>query len=147
MVVNVIVPRPSTPTVYLPVIAGKSWFDCYVVKSASPVLMLPAPSAVNVPAAATNPAALLPLKLKAYEPFSSVRFCRPLITSVNVCVMDAGVASESVTVTPKVKVPAAVGMPVRSPFTSVKPGGKVEPAASENVYGAVPPVAANCTPG
>ena len=125
----------------------ESVFACSVVKSASPAVMAPVPFAVNVPAAATKPVAVLPLKLNAYGPFNSVRFCRPLITRVNVWVTEAGVASESVTVTPKVKLPAVIGVPVKFPFTSVKPGGNVEPAASENVKGAVPPVAANCTPG
>jgi hypothetical protein len=42
-----------------------------------------------------------------------------------------------------VYVPAAVGVPPIFPVElfSVRPGGSEEPAATENVYGAVPPVA------
>jgi hypothetical protein len=47
----------------------------------------------------------------------------------------------SVTVTVKVKVPGAVGTPVKSPFAFIAmPGGGV-PAEMVQLYGGVPPVA------
>ena len=51
---------------------------------------------------------------------------------------------ESVTVPVKLKVPAVVGVPVMAPVLafSVSPGGK-EPELMANVYGLVPPLAAN----
>ena len=59
--------------------------------------------------------------------------------------MDAGGVPLSVTVMPKLKLPAAVGVPVKSPFVSDKPAGRVAPLASEKVSVPVPPVAANCS--
>jgi hypothetical protein len=51
--------------------------------------------------------------------------------------------SESVAVTVKVDVPTIVGVPVMLPLdTSVNPVGK-DPLVTANVYGPVPPVAAN----
>jgi hypothetical protein len=48
---------------------------------------------------------------------------------------------ESVTLTVKEEVPAAIGVPVIAPFAaSDNPLGNDDPMASANVYGAVPPV-------
>jgi hypothetical protein len=53
-----------------------------------------------------------------------------------------GVASESVTVTVKLDVPVAVGVPEIFPLVlRVSPSGKV-PVVTAKEYGAVPPVAA-----
>jgi hypothetical protein len=43
--------------------------------------------------------------------------------------------------------PAAVGVPDNKPPVKFSPGGSVDPVAKANVYGDVPPVAANCTLG
>ncbi len=50
----------------------------------------------------------------------------------------------SVTVKPRAVVPGAVGVPLRTPFTKLRPAGGV-PLVSAKVYGVVPPVAAKVT--
>src|SRR4051794_32311498 len=55
------------------------------------------------------------------------------------CVADK--FAESVTLTVKLEVPAVVGVPVIVPFVaSVSPAGS-DPALTDHVYGAVPPLA------
>jgi hypothetical protein len=63
-----------------------------------------------------------------------------VMENVAVAVFDA----ESVTVTPKVGVPVAVGVPLSKPAAErVNPPGKVEPLLTAHVYPAPePPVAA-----
>src|SRR5271154_1671996 len=59
--------------------------------------------------------------------------------------MAAGGTSLSVTVIPNVVVPCVVGMPERSPVPlRVNPGGRVDPLATVQEYGIVPPVAWSC---
>src|SRR5277367_3745217 len=124
-----------------------SVFVCIFVMSASPVVMFLLPSVVNVPAAATNPLALFPLKLNAYGPVSSVRFCTGFTTSVYVFVITAGGAPMSVTLMPNVNVACEGGFALASTpsVVNVKPVGKLDPVATLNVYGGAPPVAANCS--
>ena len=67
------------------------------------------------------------------------------ITSVNDCVAlngAPGPVEESVVLMTKLKLPAAVGVPVSTPLTSVTPVGSA-PLTSVKVYGAVPPLAVN----
>ena len=62
---NVRVPRPSAPSVYVPV---NVWFDGVPVielKSSTPFLTLPCPSAVKLPPATTAPPELNPLNSNA----------------------------------------------------------------------------------
>ena len=72
-------------------------------------------------------------------------FCDPAIVNENVAVTERGGASLSVTVMPNVAgEAAAVGVPESKPvLLSVKPAGRVEPLGTDQVYGDVPPVAAN----
>src|ERR1700749_3340879 len=47
---------------------------------------------------------------------------------------------------PNLNLPCAVGPPKSNPdASSESPGGKVEPVATDHVYGDVPPDAANCS--
>jgi hypothetical protein len=57
----------------------------------------------------------------------------------------AGVLSASVTMTVKLKVPLAVGVPEIAPVgaLSCNPGGKLLPDASDHAYGLAPPAAAS----
>ena len=105
------------------------------------------PSAVKVPAKVTNPVVLYPRNVNAYEPLNPGRFCAPLTTRVKLTVAEPGGFSLSVTVIPKVKVPAWIGVPERTPvvLASVSPGGRVEPLATVQVSGVTPPVAAKVT--
>ena len=68
------------------------------------------------------------------------------ITIFNVLVaVEAGVA-ESLAWTVKLKVPAAaVGIPVMAPvlWSKLSPTGSVMPLANDQIYGVVPPLAAN----
>ena len=111
--------------------------------STYPAVMCPLPSAVNEPMAAWKPEELKPLRVKAYWPLRTFSFPVPqavegaTIVMLNAAVLLWAGELESVTVSEKFAVPAAVGVPVRFQFVpeplSVNHPGSVEPLATVQV--------------
>ena len=119
------------------------------LESTMPAVMCPVPSAVKEPMVAWKPEELKPLRVKAYCPLKIFSFPVPqAVEGATIVMLSATVLLwvgelESVTVSEKFAVPAAVGLPVRFQFVleplRVNHPGSVDPLATVQVYGGVPP--------
>ena len=139
-------PRLSEPTEYelLPAVMLPELTPGETpLESTMPAVMCPAPSAVKDPMVAWKPEELKPTSLKAYWPLSTCSFPVPqaaegaLIVMLSATVLLCAGELESVTVSEKFEVAAAVGVPdsvhvVPEPL-SVNPAGSVEPVATVQV--------------